>query len=141
MDFVSMAMHWIENSSEKSAQVLAETTLIYHGVGRGSEHAFLQYSKAAWDPYFEAIDFDWAIIKQLTRKCMLFFCHQDGYCLCPYFSLRVYYLFGCLRHETTKETAKDFVFPHLHSLLNESIAAQITSKIVATISNKERKKS
>ncbi len=32
MDLVSMAMHWIENPSEKNAQVLAETTLIYHGV-------------------------------------------------------------------------------------------------------------
>ena len=41
MDLVSMAMHWIKNPSEKNAQVLAETTLIYHGVGRGSEHAFL----------------------------------------------------------------------------------------------------
>jgi hypothetical protein len=81
-----------------------------------------------------------AIIKQLTRKCMLFFCHQDQYCLCPYFSLGVYYLFGGLWHETTKETAVDFVFPHLHSLLNDSIAARITSYIRATISNKERKK-
>ncbi len=73
-------------------------------------------------------------------KCMLFFCHRDRYCLCPYFSLGVYYLFGGLRHETTKETAKDFVFLHLHSLLNDSIAARITSNIRATISNKERKK-
>ncbi len=140
MDLVSVAMHWIKNPSEKNAQVLAETTLIYHGFGRGSEYAFLRYSEAAWDPYFEAIDFDWAIIKQLTRKCMLFFCHRDRYCLCPYFYLGVYYLFGSLRHETTKKTAKDFIFPHLHSLLNDSIAAQITSNIRATISNKERKK-
>ena len=77
VDLVSVAMHWIKNASEKNTQVLAETMLIYHGVGRGSEHAFLWYSEAAWDPFFEAIDFDWAIIKQLSHKCMLFFCHRD----------------------------------------------------------------
>jgi hypothetical protein len=135
-----MEMHWIKNPSEKNAHVLAETTLIYHGVRRWSKHAFLQYSKADWDPYFEAIDFDWAIIKQLTCKCMLFLCHQDQYCLCPYFSLGVYYLFGGLWREMTKETAKDFVFPHLHSLLNDSVAARIISNMREAISNKERKK-
>jgi hypothetical protein len=71
---------------------------------------------------------------------MLFFCHQDGYCLCPYFALGVFFLFGGLWRETAKETAKDFVFPHLHSLLNDSIAVRITSNIRATIPNKERKK-
>ncbi len=50
------------------------------------------------------------------------------------------FLFGSLWCETTKETAKDFVFPHLHSLLNDSIAAQITSNIRATILNKEHKR-
>jgi hypothetical protein len=49
-------------------------------------------------------------------------------------------LFSSLWRETTKETAKDFVFPHLHSLLNVSIAARITSNIRATIPNKECKK-
>ena len=68
VDLVSVAMHWVKNANEKNSQVLAETMLIYHGVGRGSEHAFLRYSEAAWDPFFEAIDFDWAIIKQLSRK-------------------------------------------------------------------------
>ena len=140
VDLVSVAMHWVKNANEKNSQVLAETMLIYHGVGRGSEHAFLRYSEAAWDPFFEAIDFDWAIIKQLSRKCMLFFCHRDRYCLCPYFALGVFFLFGGLRRETTKETAKDFVFPHLHSLLNDSIAARITSNIRATIQNREYRK-
>ncbi len=41
VDLVSVAMHWIKYPSEKNAQVLAETTLIYHGIGRWSEHAFL----------------------------------------------------------------------------------------------------
>ena len=140
VDLVSVAMHWVKNANEKNSQVLAETMLIYHGVGKGSEHAFLRYSEAAWDPFFEAIDFDWAIIKQLSRKCMLFFCHRDRYCLCPYFALGVFFLFGGLRRETTKETAKDFVFPHLHSLLNDSIAARITSNIRATIQNREHRK-
>jgi hypothetical protein len=71
---------------------------------------------------------------------MLFFCHQDQYCSCPYFALGVFFLFGGLQGETTKKTAKDFVFSHLHSLLNDSIAAQITSNIRATIPNKECKK-
>jgi hypothetical protein len=68
VDLVSVAMHWIKNASEKNTQVLAETMHIYHGIGRGSEHAFLWYSEAAWDPFFEAIDFDWAIIKQLSHS-------------------------------------------------------------------------
>jgi len=140
VDLVSVAMHWVKNANEKNSQVLAITMLIYHGVGRGSEHAFLRYSEAAWDPFFEAIDFDWAIIKQLSCKCMLFFCHQDRYCLCPYFALGVFFLFGGLWRETTKETAMDFVFPHLHSLLNDSIAAPITSNIRATIPNREHRK-
>jgi hypothetical protein len=70
VDLVSAAMYRIKNASEKNTQVLAETMLIYHGVDRGSEHAFLWYSGAAWDPFFEAIDFDWAIIKQLSLKCL-----------------------------------------------------------------------
>ncbi len=71
---------------------------------------------------------------------MLFFCHQDRYCLCPYFALGVFFLFDGLWRETTKETAKDFVFPHLHSLLNDSIAARINSNIRATIPNREHRK-
>jgi hypothetical protein len=41
-DLVSVVMYWIKNASEKNAKVLAETMLIYHGVGRGSEHVFLR---------------------------------------------------------------------------------------------------
>jgi hypothetical protein len=71
---------------------------------------------------------------------MLFVCHQNQYCLCPYFTLSVFVFCGGLWCETTKETAKDFLFPHLHSLLNDSIAAPITSNIRATNPNKEHKK-
>ena len=52
VDLVSVAMHWIKTVCEKNTQVLAETMFIYHGVGRGSEHAFLWYSEADWDLFW-----------------------------------------------------------------------------------------
>jgi hypothetical protein len=55
VDLVSVAMHWVKNAYEKNSQVLAETMLIYHGVGRGSEHAFLWYSEAAWDLFLRLL--------------------------------------------------------------------------------------
>jgi hypothetical protein len=58
VDLVSVVMHWMQNTSTKNTQVLTETMLMYHGVGRGSKHAFLWYSEAAWDLFFEAVDFD-----------------------------------------------------------------------------------
>jgi hypothetical protein len=58
VDLVSVVMHWMQNASTKNTQVLAETMLMYQGAGSGSEHAFLWYSEAAWDPFFEAVDFD-----------------------------------------------------------------------------------
>jgi hypothetical protein len=54
MNLVSMVINWIKNASEKNTQLLAETMLIYHGVGRGSGHAFLWYSEVAWDSFFTA---------------------------------------------------------------------------------------
>lgn len=140
VDGVSITKFWIKNINEKNAQLLAEFLLSFHGIGRGAEHAFLRYSEAAWDPFFQAIDFDWAIVKQLNHKCMLFFCHHTQYCLCPYFGLAVHFLFGGLLRNSMHEGLHDFVFPYAHALSMDSITSRLTDGIRATIPDETRKK-
>jgi len=140
VDGVSITKFWIANISKKNAQLLAEFLLSYHGIGRGAEHAFLCFAETEWCSFHQAVDFDWAIIKQLNHKCMLFFCHCNRYCLCPYFGLAVYFLFGGLRRDGVHERLKDFVFPDLHALSMDSITGRLTNGIRATIPDETRKR-
>lgn len=53
---------------------LAEFNLNRVAVARGGEHNQARYDEGTWDSYFQAPDFDWNIIKQTERQCMLVFC-------------------------------------------------------------------
>ena len=88
----------------------------------GGEHGYVQRNEAAFDPFFWAPDFDWTLIKQTDRQCMLFFCDLILYYLCPFFAWGVYFLYGGLCCNGVSKATKDFVFPHLHSMKRVKIA-------------------
>lgn len=90
VDAKTVAMAMIVEGTKASAQKLAEFTLCRAAVGRGGEHVFLRWSEGCWDDFFNAPDFDWAIIKQKDVKCTLLFGDRYLYCLCPLFGLGVY---------------------------------------------------
>ncbi len=74
VDVLSICMSMIKKGNESSVKALAELVLSRQGIERGGEHAFLCWNEGTWDPLFQAIDFNWAIIKQLVdHQCMLFF--------------------------------------------------------------------
>jgi hypothetical protein len=73
VDVLSICKSMIKKGNESSVKALAELVLSRQGIGRGGEHAFFCWNEGTWDPLLQAIDFDWAIIKQLDRQCMLLF--------------------------------------------------------------------
>ena len=141
VDAKSIATSMIKNGKRdtaKDAGKLLEFTLCRHAIGRGGEHAFLRYNEGTYDWNFNAPDFDWSIIKQTERQCMLFFCDRFLYCLCPFFAFGVYFLFGGPRRDGCSDATRDFIFPHLHSIRKDSVAAGLTASMRAHIPKDER---
>ena len=141
VDAKSIATSMIKNgkrNSAKDAGKLLEFTLCRLAIARGGEHAFPRYNEGAYDMNFNAPDFDWSIIKQTERQCMLFFCDRLLYCLCPFFAFGVYFLFGGLRRDGCSDATKDFIFPHLHNVKKESVAAGLTRDMRANMPQGER---
>jgi hypothetical protein len=130
----------IKKENEFSVKALAELVLSRQGTGRGGEHAFLCWNEGTWDPLFQAIDFGWAIIKQLDCQCMLFFCDSRHYKLCPYFALACYFMMGGLRRNCISKVTSPFVFPYLHNMARNSVAKRMTTNIRAHIPNADDKK-
>ncbi|KAL7494080.1 hypothetical protein ACHAWT_003130 [Skeletonema menzelii] len=116
-----------------SASRLAEFSLNRVSVARGGEHNTPRYDEGAWDSYFQAPDFDWNIIKQTERQCMLVFCDLTLYRLCPFFSLAVFYLFDGLRRDKCTALKAPYIFPHLRSMKNESVASRMTRTLRGNI--------
>lgn len=140
VDSKSIAMSMIKGGTEKDAEELAEFCISRAAIGRGGEHAFVRWNEGTFDPYFEAPDFDWSIIKQKDRQCMLLFCDRHLYCLCPFFALGVYFMLGGLRREHVEDEIKDFMFPHLHAMKKESVARKLTRSIQKNINAEEEVK-
>jgi hypothetical protein len=92
------------------------------------------------DPLFQAIDFNWAIVKQLDRQYMLFFCNRRHYKLCPYFALACYFMMGGLCCNGISKATSPFVFPYLHNKARNSVAKRMTTNIRAHIPNADDKK-
>jgi hypothetical protein len=92
------------------------------------------------DPLFQAIDFDWMIIKQLDSQCMLCFCDRRHYKLCPYFELVCYFVMGGLHCNGISKVTSPFVFPYLHNMARNSVAKRMTTNIRAHIPNADDKK-
>ena len=115
-----------------NAQKLAEFALTRQAIGRGGEQVFFCWTEARWDEYFNAPDFDWPVIKQSVFKCILLFVFGDRYIysLCPLFCLGVFMLFGGLRRDGSETGAiVNYVFPSLHGMKQESVAASLTKMI------------
>lgn len=141
VDAKTIAMSMIKMASDfRSSAVLAEFTISRSAIGRGGEHVFLRWDEGTYDPYFQAPDFDWSIIKQNDRQCMLIFCDVALYQLCPFFAFGVYFMFGGLRRDNVSEATKNFVFPYLHKMKKDSVASKMTASIRAHIEHEERKK-
>ena len=122
IDAVSVAFGYIANDTSPRLAKLAEFTVSRNSVGRGGEHVFLRFCETWWDDYFNAIDFDWKIIKQNDEKCSLQFMDYDEPYLCTFFGLAVYFLTGGLRREGYDRQVGDFWFPYLHAITKRAVA-------------------
>ena len=123
VDATSIAMSMIKKISDfRSSAVLAEFNVSRSTIGRGGEHVFLGWDERTFDPYFQASDFDWSIIKQNERQCMLMFCDLSIYQLCPFFAFGVYFMFGGLWRDNVSDATKKIVFPYLHKMKKDSVA-------------------
>jgi hypothetical protein len=131
VDAKFIAMSLIKDMSVYNAQKLAEFALTRQAIGRGGEQVFLRWIEARWDEYFNAPDFDWPVIKQNVFKCILLFGDRYIYSLCPLFCLGVFMLFGGLRRDGSERTGAivNYVFPSLHGMKQESVAASLTKMI------------
>jgi hypothetical protein len=126
IDVKTVAMGMIHKGDTKS---LAELALCRNVVGRGGEHLYLCWNEASYHPYFMAPDIDWKFLKQSDDQCLLLFCDRHLYCLCPFFALGVYFLFGGLRREGVSNATKDFVFSYLRNMKKDNVAARLTTAI------------
>lgn len=141
VDAKTVALSMVRNAKTiMTAGALAEFNISRSAVGRGGEHAFLRWDEGTFDLNFLAPDFDWSIIKQTERQCMLFFCDLLIYVLCPFFALAVYFLFGGLRRDDVKEATKNFVFPYLHDMKRDGVAERMTRNLRSNIEHEERRK-
>ena len=99
IDAVSVAFGYIVNATPPRLAKFAEFTVCRNSIGRGGEHVFLRFCETWWDDYFNAIDFDWKIVKQNDEKFSLQFIDYDEPYLCTFFGLAVYFLTGGLRRK------------------------------------------
>ena len=129
IDAVSVAFGYIVNATPPCLGKLAEFSVCRNSVGRGGEHVFLRFCETWWDDYFNAIDFDWKIIKQNDEKCSLQFMDYDEPYLCTFFGLAVHFLTGGLRREGYGRQVADFWFPHLHAITKNAVAQGLTKSI------------
>ena len=122
MDSKSIAMSMIKQANTENSKKLCEFIVSRTAVGRGGEHMPLRWNEGQYDYYFMAPDFDWSIMKQSSRQCMLFFCDLYSYALCPFFALGAYFLYGGLCRAGVSDAISDFVFPYLHKIQQDGIA-------------------
>ena len=79
VDAKSIAMLMIKKMNHKWARSLCEFAMTRVAIGRGGEMAFVRWNEGAYDHYFQGADFDWNIIKQLDKQCMLMYCDLELY--------------------------------------------------------------
>ena len=142
VDARSVATSMLKSGGLKDIQDFLEFNINRQAVGRGGEHLFLRWDEAYWDSYFGAPDFDWKILKQLARQCMMFFHDKDLYCLDVFLAFGLYFLYGGLRrnpHEHSPSRA-NFVFPYLHNTKQDNVACHLTASIHANIEEASRPK-
>jgi len=120
----------IHTNPEKWAKLFTEFIISRVALARGGEHAFVRWNEGTYDHRFRAPDFDWTMIKQVDKQCMLMFCDLSLYCLCPFFAFGVFFLFGNLQRAGVSAAKKDFVFWYLHHLRKDSIAGRLEIELL-----------
>ena len=116
MDAKSIAMSMIKKGDRKNCIALSEFTTSGVASGRGGEHAFVWYYDGTYDPYYQAPDLDWSVIKKNDRQNMLLFCYRLLYCLFPLFTSNVCFIHGGLSCNGISNATTNFMFPHLHNM-------------------------
>ncbi len=119
---------------------LLEFNISRSAVGRGGEHRALRWDQGSWDWFYDSLDMDWQISKQLDQQCMLFFHDSSLFSLDVYLAFAIYFLFdGLFRPSTMPEARKPFVFPYLHQIKKESVAERMTNLIRGNVPNNRKK--
>jgi len=54
------------------------------------------------------------------------FCDHHLYCICPFFGLAVFFLYGGLLCDGVSDAIKDFLFPKLHNMRKGYVATRLT---------------
>ena len=116
VDTKSVAISITKKGDRKNCIALDEFTFSRVASARGGKHAFVWYDEGTYDPYFQAPNLYWSIIKQTDLQFIILFCDRLIYCLCPCFVSTVFFLHGGLRHNGISDAITNFVFPHLHNM-------------------------
>ena len=86
--------------------------------------------KGRFDHRYLCPDFDFSIIKQLKRQCMLIFCDLELTYICHFFGLGVYFMFGGgLCRDGFSNVTKPFIYSYLHKHSREYVAKRMTKNI------------
>ena len=125
MDAKSVAMSIMKKGDKKNDLTLYEFTLSRIASSRGGEHSFVRYDRGTYDPYFQAPNLDWYIVKKTDFRCMLLFLPApilsvSIICLCHVF------LHGGIRRNDISDAITNFMFLHLHNMKKESVATRFT---------------
>jgi len=140
VDAKTVGMSMISTMDSPTARRFAEHTIGRNVIARSSEHFFARWDEGAFDPRFRCPDFDWQIIKQLDKQCMLVYCDLHLYCLCPIFAFGVFFLYGNLERSGVDEKKKPFIFFYLQSLNQKSLSKRQTDTIRSHCPHPEQKK-
>ena len=116
VDDKSVAMPMIKNGDRKNCTAVAEFTLSRVSSIRSGNNVFVRYDEGTYDTYFQAPDLYWSIIKKTDRQCMLLFFDRLLYCMCPFFSFAVSFLYGGLCCNGIFDAITNFIFFHLQNV-------------------------
>ena len=116
MDDKSVSLSMIKKGDRNNCLALAEFTTSRVASARGGNHAFISYDEGIYDPYFQAPDLDWSIIKQTDCQCMLLFCERIPLLSVSIFSFTELFLHDGIRFIGISDTIINFIFPHSQNM-------------------------
>ena len=101
------------------------------GAARGGEIKYLFWDEWCWDYQFCVTEGSWYRKKTNVIQTLYFQCYRNGW-LCDFYHALAGYImvdYGLLRSSAQTKVQKQYIFPALHSVSDESVAKHVTKLI------------